>query len=38
MCEFWLTVKNEYPVVAESAIHILLPFATTYLCEAAFSH
>jgi len=37
MCDFWLTVKNEYPVVAELAIRVLLPFATSYLCESAFS-
>jgi hypothetical protein len=37
MCEFWLTVKNEYPVVAELAILVLLPFATSYLCESKFS-
>jgi hypothetical protein len=36
MCDFWLTVKNEYPVVAELAIRVLLPFATSYLCESAF--
>jgi hypothetical protein len=37
MCEVWLTVKNEYPVVEELAIRILLPFATSYLWESAFS-
>jgi hypothetical protein len=36
MCDFWLTVKNVYPVVAELAIRVLLPFATSYLCESAF--
>jgi hypothetical protein len=37
MCEFWLTAKNEYPVVAELAIPVLLPFATSYICESEFS-
>jgi hypothetical protein len=37
MCDFWLTVQNEYPVVAELAVHVILPFATSYLCESAFS-
>jgi hypothetical protein len=37
MCDFLLTVKNEYPVVTELAIRALLPFATSYLCESAFS-
>ena len=34
---FWLGVKTEYPLLSELAIAILLPFATTYLCEMAFS-
>jgi hypothetical protein len=37
MCDFRLTVKNEYPVVIELVIRVLLPFATSYLCESAFS-
>jgi hypothetical protein len=37
MCDFWLTIKNEYPVVAELATCVLLPFATSYLWESAFS-
>jgi hypothetical protein len=37
ICEFWLIVKNECLVVAELAVHVLLPFATSYLCESAFS-
>jgi hypothetical protein len=27
MCDFWLILKNEYPVVAELVICVLLPFA-----------
>jgi hypothetical protein len=37
MCEYWLTVKNECPVVAELTIRLLLPFAAYCLCESAFS-
>jgi hypothetical protein len=37
MCDFWPTVKNEYPIVAELAVRVLVPFATSYLCESAFS-
>jgi hypothetical protein len=37
MHDFWLNVKNEYPVVAELAFHVLLPFATSCLCESTFS-
>ncbi|XP_023228044.1 protein FAM200A-like [Centruroides sculpturatus] len=34
---FWLSVKAEYPLLSELAMAVLLPFATTYLCEMAFS-
>ncbi|GBO15784.1 Zinc finger BED domain-containing protein 5 [Araneus ventricosus] len=34
---FWSDVFDEYPNFAKQAIRILLPFATTYLCEAGFS-
>jgi hypothetical protein len=37
MCDFWLTVKNEYLVVAQLAVRVLLPLAISYLCESAFS-
>jgi hypothetical protein len=36
ICDFCLTVKIEYPVVAELAVRVILPFATSYLCESAF--
>ncbi|CAG4996917.1 unnamed protein product [Parnassius apollo] len=35
--QFWLCVKNEYPLLSKHAIAILLPFATTYLSELEFS-
>ena len=34
---FWLSVKNEYPLLNEKAMKILIQFSTTYLCEKAFS-
>lgn len=34
--EFWCKIK-EYPEISMRALHILIPFATTYLCEAGFS-
>jgi hypothetical protein len=37
MYDFWLTVKNEYPVLEELSVGFLLPFSTSYLCESAFS-
>lgn len=35
--EFWPTVVNSYPKIAENALHTLLPFVSTYLCESGFS-
>ena len=37
MSAFWLSVSTEYPLLSNKAVNILLPFATTYLCETAFS-
>ena len=44
MCEttsnlhvFWIKVKVEYPEIATTALKSLLPFPTSYLCEAGFS-
>ncbi|XP_075048007.1 zinc finger BED domain-containing protein 5-like [Mixophyes fleayi] len=35
--EFWISIKDEYPMISTKAQRILVPFATTYLCEAGFS-
>ncbi|XP_068226334.1 zinc finger BED domain-containing protein 5-like [Palaemon carinicauda] len=35
--EFWAKSFQKFPVISEIAIRNLLPFPTTYLCEAAFS-
>ncbi|XP_068234181.1 zinc finger BED domain-containing protein 5-like [Palaemon carinicauda] len=35
--EFWAKCFQKFPVISEIAIRNLLPFPTTYLCEAAFS-
>ncbi|XP_066473215.1 uncharacterized protein [Tiliqua scincoides] len=35
--EFWCQSEDEYPVISRRALRILIPFATTYLCEAGFS-
>ena len=35
--EFWPLICDSYPKVAERAIHALLPFVSTYLCESGFS-
>ena len=37
LSKFWLTVASKYPLLSQKAVKILLPFATTYLCEAGFS-
>ncbi|XP_025419883.1 zinc finger BED domain-containing protein 5-like [Sipha flava] len=34
---FWNNIKDEYPEVSNKALRILIPFATSYLCEAGFS-
>jgi hypothetical protein len=34
---FWNSIKGEYPEVSNKALCILIPFATSYLCEAEFS-
>ena len=31
---FWIKVMAEYPEIATTALKSLLPFPTTYLCEA----
>ncbi|XP_022168645.1 protein FAM200A-like [Myzus persicae] len=35
--KFWISIKSEYPELSKVAVSTLLPFATTYLCETAFS-
>ena len=34
---FWIKVMKEKPILGGEAMKALLPFATTYLCEAGFS-
>ena len=34
---FWTAVKKEKPVLGCEAVKMLLPFATTYLCESGFA-
>lgn len=37
LVELWYGMKEEYLLLSEKATEILLPFPTTYLCEAGFS-
>jgi len=37
LTKFWVSVKEECPILFEEAMRILIPFATTYLCETGFS-
>jgi hypothetical protein len=34
---FWIKRKVEYPELASEALKVLVPFATSYLCELTFS-
>lgn len=34
---FWIQIREEYPILSEKALKVLLPFHSTYLCETAFS-
>ncbi|XP_051774916.1 protein FAM200A-like [Erpetoichthys calabaricus] len=34
---FWCNVRNEYTLLAERALTVLVPFVTTYQCEESFS-
>ena len=35
LIEFWYSMLQEYPELAKRALEALIPFPTTYLCEAA---
>ncbi|CAG9570793.1 unnamed protein product [Danaus chrysippus] len=35
--DFWGSLSQAYPLLVKRAMSILIPFATTYLCEAGFS-
>lgn len=34
---FWCSLSQAYPLLVKRAMSVLIPFATTYLCEAGFS-
>ena len=37
LASFWIKIKAEYPRLSGMVIKTLLPFPSTYLCEASFS-
>ncbi|KAJ1137160.1 hypothetical protein NDU88_003573 [Pleurodeles waltl] len=37
LLEFWCQTQDEYPVISKIALRVLIPFATSHLCEAGFS-
>lgn len=37
LLEFWISVSDEYRTISTAALRVLLPFATSYLCETGFS-
>lgn len=37
LASFWIKVYKENPILGGEALKVLLPFATTFLCEAGLS-
>ena len=37
LTKFWNKMKDSYLKTTEKAMHILIPYMSTYLCEAGFS-
>jgi hypothetical protein len=37
LTEFWISIRDEYPLLSDKAQWILIPLSTSYLCEAGFS-
>jgi hypothetical protein len=37
LTEFWISIEDEYPLLSDKAQRILIPFSTSYLCEAGVS-
>src|SRR5215469_84174 len=37
LSSFWTKLRSQKPILVKEVMNVLLPFATTYLCEAGFS-
>ena len=35
--KFWISLNDEYPALIKKALRMIIPFATSYFCEADFS-
>ena len=35
---FWISIRDDYKLISDAAIEILLQFCTTYMCEQSFRH
>ena len=35
--EFWFDMRDSYPELSIQALKLMVPFATSYLCESGFS-
>ena len=35
--DFWISLRQAYPLLVKNAMAAIIPFATTYLCESGFS-
>ena len=37
LAQFWCSLQESYPQVSKTALRVIVPFASTYLCESGFS-
>ena len=37
LISFWVNARSEFPIVGCKTLRVLVPFATSYLCETGFS-
>ena len=37
LISFWVKARSQFPLIGCKALRVLVPFATSYLCEAGFS-
>ena len=35
--KFWISLNDEYPALTKKTLRMIIPFATSCLCEAGFS-